>query len=79
MAGRLTQTSETERNRAPTMGRVRMIRRRRGLTIRLRGGSEVQTRGDSTASRTPVANICENGIDLEQQVLIITIGSLLLK
>ena len=31
------------------------------------------------ASRTPVVNICENGVDLEQQALIITKGSLLLK
>ena len=52
---------------------------RRGLTIRLGGGSTVQTHGDSMASGTPVVNICENGIDLEQQALIITIGSLLLQ
>ena len=55
------------------------MRRRRGLTIRLGGGSAVRTHGDSMVSRTPVANICKNSIDLEQQALIITIGSLLLK
>ena len=52
---------------------------RRGLTTRLGGGGTVQIHGDSTASRTPVGNVRENDIDLEQQVLIIMIGGLLLK
>ena len=56
-----------------------MMHCRRGLTIRLGGGGTAQTHGDGTVSRTPVVNVHENGIDLEQQALIIMIGCLLLK
>ena len=52
---------------------------RRGLTNRLGGGGTAWARGDGMVSRTPVANVRENGDDLEQQVLIIMIGCLLLK
>ena len=55
------------------------MRHRRGRTIWLRGGGTAWTHGDCTMSRTPVVNICEDGVDLEQQVLVVTIGCLLLK
>ena len=56
-----------------------MMHHRRGLTIRFGGGGTAQTLADSTMSRTPVANVGKNCIDLEQQMLVVTKGCLLLK
>ena len=61
------------------MGQVQMMHRRRGRTIRLGSGGTARTHGDCTRCRTPVANVCENGVDLEHQVLVVTKGCLLLK
>ena len=79
MVNSLTQTSQTKRKRVAIVGRGQRRHHRGGLTIWLGGGSTAQTCGDGTMSRTPVVNVYENGVDLEQQVLVVMIGSLLQK
>ena len=54
-------------------------RTRRGLMNQFGGGGAAQTRGDSTMSGTPMLNVCKNCIDLEQQMLVVMKGCLLLK
>ena len=78
MVNVLTQTSRTDRKRGPTRGRVQMMLCRMILTIRFRDRGTAWTLGNSMTCRTPAANIGKNHIDLDQQMLIVMKGCLLL-